>query len=171
MEGTMAGAHALGYDQITTLYRHHHAWLCGWLHARVRSRQDADEIAQDTFVRIIEKRDALYVDEAKALLTTIAKGLLIDHFRRAALARAYVAALEAMPPAHAPSPEAQALVLETLVAVDRLLRRLPAKVREVFLMAQLDGLAYADIAAQRGVSIRTVQHYMTQAWRLCYDAA
>lgn len=166
----MPVGHALGADQISTLYRNHHTWLCGWLHTRLRSRQDAADLAQDTFVRVIEKSDVLVVDEAKALLTTIAKGLVVDHFRRAALERAYLAALAVMEPAQAPSPEARALVLETLVTVDRLLRRLPPKVRQAFLLAQLDGRPYADIAAEMRLSVRTVQHYMTQAWRLCYDA-
>ena len=166
----MPAGHVLGADQINTLYRNHHAWLCGWLQTRLRSRQDAADLAQDTFVRVIEKSDVLVVSEAKALLTTIAKGLVVDHFRRAALERAYLAALAVMPPAQAPSPEARALVLETLVTVDRLLRRLPSKVRQAFLLAQLDGRSYADIAAEMQLSVRTVQHYMTQAWRLCYDA-
>lgn len=156
-------------EQLTSLYQRHHTWLCGWLHARVRSRQDAADLAQDTFVRVVEKRQVFYLDEAKALLTTIAKGLVVDHFRRAALERAYLEALALIAPAEAPSPEARALVLETLTQVDRLLRRLPAKVRHAFLLAQLDGLSHAQIAAEMQVSLRTVQHYMTTAWRTCYD--
>ena len=68
-----------------------------------------------------------------------------------------------------PSPEAQALILETLIELDALLDRLPARVRQAFLLAQLEGLTYAVIAERLGVSERMVKKYMAQAMLHCLE--
>ena len=61
-------------------------------------------------------------------------------------------ALAALPRPLVPSPEARALAVEALVAVDAMLAALPEKVRRAFLLAQLDGLTYREVAARLGVS-------------------
>ena len=67
----------------------------------------------------------------------------------------------------APSPEQQLLILETLYQIDAMLNGLPPKVREAFLLSQLDGLTYAQVALQLGVTDRTVKRYMAQAFAQC----
>lgn len=130
----------------------------------------AEDLAQDTFVRVLTARKALYVTEAKVLLATIARGLVIDHYRRCALEAAFVEAVSQFPEALAPSPEARLIVLETLHQIDAMLAGLPAKVRRAFLMSQLDGLGYAEIARELKVSVSSVQQYMTRAYTACYQA-
>ena len=62
-------------------------------------------------------------------------------------------------------------LLEALVEVDRLLDRLPAKVRQAFLYSQLDDLTYPEIADRLGVSAITVRRYMKQAITRCVRAS
>ncbi|MNU05701.1 putative RNA polymerase sigma factor FecI [compost metagenome] len=54
--------------------------------------------------------------------------------------------------------------------MDALLDGLPPKVRTAFLLSRLDGLGYKEIAAQLGVSLRSVESYMAKAIRHCYFA-
>jgi RNA polymerase sigma-70 factor (ECF subfamily) len=65
------------------------------------------------------------------------------------------------------SVEAQAILLETLQELDALLDALPPKVRMAFLMSQLEGMSYEEIAAQMQLSVRTVTRYMAQGFRQC----
>jgi RNA polymerase sigma-70 factor (ECF subfamily) len=58
-------------------------------------------------------------------------------------------------------------VLEALREIDAMLDGLPARAREAFLLAQLDGLTYAEVAARLGVSERTVKRYMAEAFARC----
>jgi len=67
---------------------------------------------------------------------------VVDHWRRLEIERAYLEALAWQPEALAPSPEERALVLEALLEIEALLAALPEKVRQAFLLAQLDGLSY-----------------------------
>lgn len=156
---------------VATLYRDHHTWLHHWLRRRLGCGQQAADLAQDTFVRLLAARTARLgeVREPRAYLTIVAQGLLVDHFRRRALERAYAQALAAQPEALAPSPEERHEVIQALMAVDRMLDGLPAKARAAWLYSRLDGLAHADIAAHLGVSQSRVRQYLASAAKRCYQ--
>lgn len=155
-------------QDMAGLYNGHHRWLLGWLRRRTDNPELAADLAQDTFVRVMVSRRDFYLDEARVLLATIARGLVIDHFRRCALEAAFLDMLANLPPEHIPSPEARLVVLEILNEIDAMLAALPAKVRSAFLLSQLDGLGYAEIATRLQVSLSSVQQYMKRAFTACY---
>lgn len=155
---------------VDGLYRDHRPWLFGWLRRKLGCAHRAEDLAQDVFVRVMQGRKSVRTEDARALLTTIAKGLVVDHQRHAALENAYLAYLAGMPEAYAPSPETQAEQMQALMQLDRLLDSLPPKARSAFLLSQLDGLTYPEIAARLGVSLSSVQQYMVRAMSACYMA-
>ena len=150
-----------------TIYSNHHGWLYSWLWRKLGSRDDAAELAQDTFVRLLANKSATGLLEPRAYLSTIANGLVVNHWRRLSLERAYLSALAARPEMAMPSPEERALVMEPLFQIDTMLDKLSTKARQAFLLAQLDGLTYGQIAIQLGVSDRMVRKYMAQAMLQC----
>ncbi|MFN3986039.1 MAG: sigma-70 family RNA polymerase sigma factor [Rhodocyclaceae bacterium] len=155
-------------DPLDTFYRDHHGWLRGWLRKKLNCSHQAADIAQDTFVRLLVSERLPQAEHARAYLTCIAKGLMVDQFRRRRLEQAYLEALAQVPEAHAPSPETRALVVETLIGIDTALHRLPRPVRETFLLSQFDGLTYAAIAERLGIAQATVRKYMLKATLACY---
>lgn len=164
-----AMAHATGclYER---LYRDHHAWLAGWLSGRLGCSQDAADLAHDTFLRLLGRRSegsGRPLREPRAYLRSVAGGLLVDHYRRRSLERAYLEALAALPEPVAVSPEEREIILETLDRIDAMLDRLPEAVRRAFLLSQLHGRGYAEVAAELGVSVRTVKRYMQRAFTQC----
>lgn len=167
----MPAALPLDLATIGRLYEDHQQWLVGWLRRRLGCPHNAADLAHDTFARVIVRRESLYLKEAKALLSTIARGLLVDHYRRAALQQAFLEALTQVPEQHAPSAEVRLILFETLLKVDSVLDGLPEKVRQAFLLSQLDGLTYPQIATELKVSVNSVQQYMTRAFAACYLAA
>lgn len=155
---------------LHTLYRDHHGWLTRWLSARLHCSEQVADIAQDTYLRILVAPQHQPLQKPRAFLVTVAKGLLVDHFRRSALERAYLEQLAALPPAEQPGPEARLQILEALYEVDRLLSGLSERARTAFLLDRVDGMPQAQIAQQLGVSERRVRQYLTQAMRCCYIA-
>ncbi|BBH46013.1 sigma-70 family RNA polymerase sigma factor [Pseudomonas sp. KU43P] len=154
--------------QVKTLYTEHHGWLQGWLGRKLGNACDAADLAHDTFVRLLGRQaTAGFGSEPRALLTHIAKGLLVDRWRRQDVERAYLEAIAHLPEPDVPSPETRWLILETLYRVDTMLREMPARVRQVFLLSQLDGLTYGEIAAQLNVSLITVKRDMRSAFLAC----
>jgi len=142
------------------LYSDHHGWLQGWLRRRVGHAGDAADLAHDTFLRILLTGRTPEAEQSRAHLTQVAKGLVIDLHRRRLVEAAYLDALSHLPQAQTPSAEQRALIIEDLLLVDRVLGALPAKVRQAFLLSQLDGLTYSQIAQTLGISFATVRKYM-----------
>ncbi len=155
---------------VETLYCDHHGWLQGWLHRRLGNASDAADLAQDTFVRLLIKpasRGFNSFGEARAYLRTAANGLCVDLWRRREIETAWLQTLAAMPEAAAPSPEHQAIVIETLLEISRMLEKLSEKAAMAFIMAQVEGMPYRDIAAQLSVSERMVKKYIAQGMLQC----
>lgn len=150
-------------NSVGSLYAEHSPWLLGWLRKRIGNHCDAADLVQDTFVKLLKARTADEIREPRHYLSKVAKGLMIDLFRRRSLEQAYLEALASLPPDHVPSSEAQAMMFDTLVELDRMLAGLGAKVREVFVLAQLEGLPYAQIAERLHISLRTVNNHMAKA--------
>ncbi len=132
--------------------------------------QRAEDLSQDTFVRLLGREELKPPREPRAFLVAVAKGLLFDHFRRAALEQAYLNELLLIPEPEQPSPEEQQMILEDLKTIDRLLDKLSSKARAAFLYNRLDGLGHAEIATRLGVSVPRVRQYLAQGIRQCYIA-
>ena len=152
---------------VHSLYEDHHRWLCGWLRQRLGCVEHAADLAQDTFIRVLTQRKTLELREPRAYLSTIARSLMIDMFRRRALEQAWLETLAATPEPVAVSPETRELVIEILMEIDRLLDGLGERTREIFLLAQLDGLSYVEIGRRLKVSVTTVKKHAVRALTHC----
>jgi len=151
-----------------TFYVEHHGWLSAWLRRRLGCTHSAADLAQDTFVRVLLRPQVLpTLREPRAYLSTLAKGVVSEHWRRQALERAYLEALALMPEPLALSPEERLELLQTLDEIDAMLDGLAPKAREAFVLSQLEGLTYAAIAERLQISERTVKRYMQQGFERC----
>ena len=162
------------HSTIECLYRAHYGELFRWLARKLGNPSQATDLAQDTFVRMLSRNQVQPLDgqtlkEPRAYLKTIANGLVIDFWRRQSLEQAYLDALAQQPEPMALSPEEHTLSLETLQQLARLIEAMKPKARTAFLMAQLDGMSYTEIAGQMGISVRTVERYMADALFHCHQ--
>lgn len=96
-------------QSIEILYSEHHNWLKSWLSRRLGDCFTASDLAHDTFMRVLTKDVPPVIREPRALLTTIAQGLVLNLRRRQRMERAYLDALALMPEPLTPSLETQAL--------------------------------------------------------------
>lgn len=158
------------YDMtLRTLYSDHHGWLNGWLRSKLGNAADAADLAHDTFLRLLNRSERMELTAPRAFLRTVARGLVIDHWRREELERAYLEALARLPGHQTPSPEARELVFELLESIAKMLDGLKPNVRRAFLLAQCEGMPYRQIAEQMGISLRSVERYVADALYHCYQ--
>jgi RNA polymerase sigma-70 factor (ECF subfamily) len=147
--------------------------LFNFLLRSVRDRGRAEELYQDVWMRVIE-RCAEFRGDAKfsTWLYTIARNRCVDHQRKMVFRRH--ASLDATVPGSAqslgervpnPGPSTDRLAmrrtLQTRIA--EAVEELPEDQREVFLMRQVQGLAFKEIAEVVGVSANTVKSRMRYA--------
>lgn len=152
---------------VAVLYRQQHSWLTGWLRQRLSCSHSAADLAQDTFMRLLAKEQLPALHAPRTFLAKVAQSVLCNHYRRQKIERAYLEALAAMPELVAPSLETQAILLETLIALDAMLESLERPVRQAFLLAQVDGLGHAEIADRLKLSVTTIKRYIIKASARC----
>lgn len=75
--------------------------------------------------------------------------------------------MAARPEAVAISEEDKAVIIETLMAVDKTLAGLGARTRRIFMMTQVDGLTYQQVADQLGLSLSSIKKHMIRALTEC----
>jgi len=130
--------------------------------------ENAADLAHDTFERVMRSESRAAFAEPRGFLTTVAKRLLIDQSRRRVIEQAYLETLASRSEDVEPGPETHALVVEALDAVCRMMEQLPSRVRRVFVLAQVEGQPYLEIARQLDISVAAVQRDMIKAWEHCY---
>ncbi|MDP2246732.1 MAG: sigma-70 family RNA polymerase sigma factor [Nitrosomonadales bacterium] len=163
MQTTPALQNALARD----FYVNHNSWLYSWLCKKLGSTFDAADLAHDTFLNILLKKDLVSILEPRAYLTKIAHGLMVNHIRRREIERSYLQEISQLPEFHTQSAEARAMALDILIRIDNMLDGLSMKVRTAFLLSQLEGLTYAEIATELGVSVASVRLYIAKALDHC----
>lgn len=154
-------------SSLQRLYVEHHGWLRQWLRVRLGNAQDAADLAQDTFLRVLAARNTEAIREPRSYLSSIARALMIDGFRRRAIEQAYLESLAARAEPLDISPELRLSILETLTAIDSMLDGLGERTRRIFLAVQLEGLTYKAAGERLGVSVTTVKNHMIRAMTRC----
>ncbi|MBG6240861.1 MAG: sigma-70 family RNA polymerase sigma factor [Candidatus Symbiopectobacterium sp. Dall1.0] len=152
---------------VQRIYHEHHVWLQAWLRRRLGCSQQAADLAQDTFVRLVSTQQATQLREPRAWLTTVAHGLVVNFWRRRDIENAYLQVLAEQQLETEPSLEQHAIIIDTLLEIDRMISTLSAKARQAFLWVHIDGLTYQQVADHLGVSDRMVKKYMAQAMFAC----
>lgn len=151
-----------------TFYLDHHGWLQSWLRRQIGCAHQAADLSQDTFERLLRGLSSEPLREPRAFLATVARRVLFEHWRRRDLEHAYLEALTAFSSdANSPSAEECAAVLQVLSRLDAVLYGLGPRVRQVFLLNQLEDKSYREIAEEVGMPVISVRRAMSKAIAAC----
>jgi RNA polymerase sigma factor (sigma-70 family) len=164
-EPGQAGARA---QEVERLFRDHNDSLIRFLTLRLQSRQEAREVAQEAYVRLLQLERADVASFVRAYLFRIAGNLAIDRLRRRATESRFEAPqlfseLFAKPP----DPETLALENERTELIQGFLHELPATVRDAFMLFRLEGLDQKSIARRLRITDRMVRNHITRALMYC----
>lgn len=147
---------------IAELFQQQASGLVQFLTARFQNRSEAEEVAQEAWLRIYRLENPDELDNAKAFLYQTASNLSIDRFRRRALETRHADTGDE-------NEETQVSVDEQLAAeqavdiIQDALYELPYKCRQAFVMHRYSGLSYSEIAGELDVSTSMVEKYIIQA--------
>ncbi len=151
------------------LYERHRRGVFTFLVRFLGDRGVAEELLQEAFLRVHLHRERYRPTAAfRTWLYTIARNLAFDRLRRHDPPEAEPASLEAIPDP-APGPLRRLEAEEALARLGEALRRLPARQREVLLLARYAGLSPAEIAEVTGSSPGAVRVTLHRALRALRD--
>lgn len=154
-------------DAMARLFVEHNAALIRFLRLRLDSDQDAKEVAQESYVRLLQLDRPGAVSLLRAFLFRTAANLATDRLRRLRVRRATHADPVFENETDDIDPERAAVARQQLMIVEAGLRELPDKVRQVFLLHRLEGLSVAEAGRRLGVSERTACNYVIKAMLHC----
>lgn len=166
----MSGVDPSHRQYLSELFKQHYTWLCERLRRHLDGPECAEDIAAETFLQLLAAPNVVPIREPRALLTTIARRLIYQRWRRRGLERDYLSGLIDEEQIYAPSPESLAATLQALDRIDRRLNRLPPKIKTTFMLSRSMGLTYPEIANHLGISSRSVSDYMEKAETCCLRA-
>lgn len=146
------------------LYRDHHPWLVTRLQRWLGCPEQAADIAADTFVQLLTVPPES-LEQPRALLTVIARRLVWRMWRRRGVEHEYLARLE--DPLETEPLERHAHQVRLLDRLGQALSRIPARLRQAFVLAHLHGFSHRQIADRLSVSLRCVGLYLTRVRRHC----
>lgn len=154
---------------LEELFAEHGQGLINFLRKKFCSKEDAEDIAQNAFIRI---RKICESDEAvnpKAYLYQTASNLLIDMKRREKVHENYIHQFYggANELSHGSKynqlcPSRIHEAAEELRRVEKTIAGLKAPCRQAFLMHRFKGMSYSDISKVMGVSVSSVEKYILE---------
>ncbi|MCW3463103.1 RNA polymerase sigma-70 factor [Chitinophaga nivalis] len=149
------------------LFKENHAHCLAFATHYTGDPHVAEEIVQQVFLRIWEKRDSITITgPVKAYLFSAIRNTAISQWRkdtvRSEKETGYGAVRET-----ATQATDQVKELETLY--QRALERLPERCREVFILSRQHQLKYAEIASAMNISVKTVENQMGKALKILHE--
>ena len=153
---------------IESVLEEHGPALRRFLRARLALEPDQEDLMQEVFVRLTrlddaDERLAMRPEAVRSFLFTIATNLIRDSVRRAKVREKdkHVSYDDDQPTTSVDTPEEQLQASQKLALMMRALRRVKATHRRAFLLSRRDHKSYRDIADDLGVSVSTVEKYIS----------
>jgi RNA polymerase sigma-70 factor (ECF subfamily) len=158
-------------ELVTRVFVRFQRSLLRYLRDLLARREDAEDVAQETYVRLVRtgatERSEMHI---RASMFRAATNLAYDRFRqRRAHGRQDDAALAELPD-EAPEVERVIAMEQAVAVVERTLLALPQRCRQVFLLRTSHELSYDAIGERLGISRRTVEREMQTALEACQRA-
>jgi RNA polymerase sigma-70 factor (family 1) len=149
------------------VYRKYCHKLFEFVYHIIKNEPDAEEIVQEVFVKLWESRQRIETYRSfDSYLFTIAYNTTISLVRKRISEKKYVDNIIRMQNESTGTDIADDLSFEQLNdQVNYLVRHLPARQKEVFLLSREKGLTYKEIAVQLEISENTVENHMVKALR------
>ncbi len=146
-------------EAFEILYRKYWKQLFDYLYVKTHDSNAAEEIVQDLFVTLWEKRETLQIILLQNYLFTSAKNRVIDYYKQ----KIFEQLDDVQAPAVAPN---YPLFLEELeTALHEAVTLLPTKTQVIFKLNRLEGKSAKQISEELQLSERTVEYHITQAIR------
>ncbi len=154
-------------SDIEKLFREHNRALIAFLQCRLNSHSDAQEVAQEAYLRMLTLHNREEVDSLRGYLFKIAGNLAIDRLRKRKVRNEFAAEQAHDEPVVETSPDRHAMAAEQVVGLRRALTELPPKASQAFVMHVIEGRDFGAVAQTMKLSERMVRYHVANALAHC----
>ena len=157
-------------NALTILINRHQSKIYGFIYSKLSDRDIADDIFQDTFIKVIKTlKSNSYNEEGKFLpwVMRISHNLIIDHYRRNKKMPMFREtedfSIFSIMSDNVPNIESQLITSQVESDLRKLIEELPEDQKEVLVMRMYQDLSFKEISELTGVSINTALGRMRYA--------
>jgi RNA polymerase sigma-70 factor (ECF subfamily) len=154
---------------IQEIIQSHHDSLIRFLRRRLSVAEDANDVAQETYIRMMKYEGSQDIRSPSAMLYRIAVNVANDHGRASQARRAgdhlQIESIDVA--SDWPSAERAVAARQDLDRLLDAIEELPAKCKQVFLLSRARGMTYPQIALHCGISVKMVEKHISRALSAC----
>lgn len=157
-----------GLSVSETISRYHDS-LIRFLRQRLRVKEDAADIAQEAYIRMMQYEGSQKIQSPSSMLFRIAINVANDLGRSEQTRRVSdqlsIEGLELA--SHEPSADREIAAQQDLDILYDAIEQLPPKCRQVFLLSRVEYMTYPQIAVHCAISVKMVEKHISHALAIC----
>jgi len=146
------------------LFKQYYEPLCNFVFGMVKDYDASEDVIQELFVKLWEKRNDFSDDiSVKAYLYRAARNMALNQIRHFGIKKDFnlFNQMKVSDAEQGIGNPAETSELQQMIA--QAVNELPPERKKIFLMSREDGLKYKEIAGELNISIKTVENQMGKA--------
>jgi RNA polymerase sigma-70 factor (ECF subfamily) len=147
---------------ISNYYSLHRNELLAYASSRLGDKDEAEDLVQNTYLRVLTTDKMLTAHTLPALVYTICRNLINDYYRRRAFHYEYEHYIKSSQIGEI-SMESVFFAADIIERMERGLARMPKKCRDIYRMHILGGMRVSEISEQTGQKYKTVENRLGMA--------
>lgn len=145
---------------ITDAYADYHRSVFLYICYKINSKEEAEDLSQDVFLRLMDYKQMLRRDTVKFFLFTIARNLVTDYLRRYYRRQEISSYLYDIAEQISNETESQIITNDLRMHEEHKLRLLPQQRRKIYEMTRFEDKSVTDISLELNLSRRTVENHL-----------
>jgi RNA polymerase sigma-70 factor (ECF subfamily) len=167
LTGTDTALYSYDDRAFEQLFKAHFKALHAYAHTFLRDEEMAEEIVQNLFMKLWQKRELLQAHTSvKAYLYKCVHNDCLNHIKHLKIQGKYQEHALYTMDQHTEAASHRVELSELENRLGQALKELPEQCRAIFQMSRFEELKYKEIAEELGISIKTVENQMGKALRL-----
>lgn len=148
------------YNLVAAAFNDYKSQLLGYINHRINNPDDAEDLVQDTFVRLLECGKMLRDDTVKSFIFTIAHNLITDYLRRFYKKQEICSYMMESADVMSPSADSNTVVCDLERLEKTKVAMLPLQRKKIYYMNRFMDMSADDISKRLCISKRTVENHL-----------
>ena len=140
--------------------------LRSFLYYKTMNAELSEDLVQEVFIKVWEKRKEIKKETLKSLLYTMANNLFLNHVNHLKVVRSHEEEQKTQQSINQQTPQYLFEEKEFEIKFNHVIEKIPPGSREVFLMNRIEKIKYEEIAARLEISVKAVEKRMSKALQI-----
>lgn len=157
----MESIKTLKSDLIESSYKDFRHSLYIYICKAVENDDEAEDMVQDVFLKLIEYNDMLRQDTVRYFIFTIAKNLILDYHRKRSVVNDYNSYYSYSYNESTVDDTSSNTIVKDILRMERkLVSELPRQRRKVYELVRYEEKTVSDISSEMSLSIKTIENHL-----------